>query len=355
MKLYRKSRKGKYGLVGDCEIIQKTEHNLILQMPNYALSVGYKDLQQKDYVLKNNDGSIYSVKALPTKKQVEAAIADKIRISEELTKEAERFKKLSDKSIKGWETRRRINQSKEQDMAQEELATPKPDEGLKCTMQAKEQEMVQIKETEDKHVSKTGVNKARIAEIVEDKSLTAKDIYNKIMTEFCITRTQARDQIAMCRKKQREAVKNQMSCEPVEIRNDTPESKNDTPEIKNDTPESKNDKPESKNDTPEINKEEGISTEYGNLSLLEDETSKEIDYNEKGTVVDEVNHPEHYKAGGIECIDYLQAKLTEEQFEGFCVGNALKYISRYRHKNGKEDLEKSRWYLNRILNHNEPA
>ena len=68
---------------------------------------------------------------------------------------------------------------------------------------------------------------------------------------------------------------------------------------------------------------------------------------------DNVNHPAHYKSGGIETIDYLKAKLSKEEFEGYCVGNCIKYLSRYKHKNGLEDLKKSRWYMNALIEHME--
>lgn len=64
--------------------------------------------------------------------------------------------------------------------------------------------------------------------------------------------------------------------------------------------------------------------------------------------MDKIN-PEHYKVGGMEVIDILQAKLTPEQFEGFLLGNVFKYAFRYRHKNGTEDLQKSQWYLNKLI------
>jgi len=68
------------------------------------------------------------------------------------------------------------------------------------------------------------------------------------------------------------------------------------------------------------------------------------------TKADMVNHPPHYTRGGIETIDFLEAKMTPEQFEGFCVGNALKYISRSGHKNdATEDYRKAVWYLNRMI------
>lgn len=64
---------------------------------------------------------------------------------------------------------------------------------------------------------------------------------------------------------------------------------------------------------------------------------------------DTVNNPLHYTTGGIETIDYLKAKMTSEQFRGFLIGNVLKYVSRYPHKNGVEDLKKAEWYLNRLI------
>ena len=63
----------------------------------------------------------------------------------------------------------------------------------------------------------------------------------------------------------------------------------------------------------------------------------------------DVINPEHYKDGGIEPFDYMRAKLSPEGLEGFAVGNVIKYISRYRKKNGLEDLRKSRWYLDKLI------
>lgn len=64
---------------------------------------------------------------------------------------------------------------------------------------------------------------------------------------------------------------------------------------------------------------------------------------------DMVNHPDHYTTGGIEVIDYLKAKLTDEEFAGFCKGNIIKYLSREKHKGGIESLKKAQWYLNRLI------
>ncbi len=65
--------------------------------------------------------------------------------------------------------------------------------------------------------------------------------------------------------------------------------------------------------------------------------------------VDEINHPQHYTAGKIEVIDYIMDKLTKQQFEGYCIGNVMKYVSRYRFKGGMSDLEKARWYLEKLI------
>lgn len=64
---------------------------------------------------------------------------------------------------------------------------------------------------------------------------------------------------------------------------------------------------------------------------------------------DVVNSPNHYTAGGIETIDYIKAKMTSDQFAGYCTGNILKYISRYPFKNGVEDLEKAKVYLEWLI------
>ena len=68
---------------------------------------------------------------------------------------------------------------------------------------------------------------------------------------------------------------------------------------------------------------------------------------------DPVNHPCHYTQGSIECIDAIRAALTDEEFRGFCKGNALKYLHRERHKGGDESLEKAMWYIKRALNDSE--
>ena len=69
------------------------------------------------------------------------------------------------------------------------------------------------------------------------------------------------------------------------------------------------------------------------------------------TKQDMVNHPNHYKTkSGIEAIDIIEA-FTEglTGYEAVETGNILKYICRWKKKNGLEDLKKAQWYLNRLI------
>lgn len=66
---------------------------------------------------------------------------------------------------------------------------------------------------------------------------------------------------------------------------------------------------------------------------------------------DLVNHPKHYKAvNGLETIDVIEA-FTEnlKGIEATDTGNVLKYMCRWKEKNGLQDLEKARWYLNHLI------
>jgi hypothetical protein len=63
---------------------------------------------------------------------------------------------------------------------------------------------------------------------------------------------------------------------------------------------------------------------------------------------DNIN-PEHYKSKSKETIERLQDNLTQGEFKGYLKGNILKYLDRYEHKNGVEDLSKMQWYLNKLI------
>ena len=61
------------------------------------------------------------------------------------------------------------------------------------------------------------------------------------------------------------------------------------------------------------------------------------------------SNPSHYNSLGLEPIDYIRANFSKEKMEGLFEGNVIKYISRYKSKNGVEDLIKCRTYLNWLI------
>jgi hypothetical protein len=65
---------------------------------------------------------------------------------------------------------------------------------------------------------------------------------------------------------------------------------------------------------------------------------------------DTVNKPTHYNNGKVECIEAIDASMSDIEFRGYLKGNVLKYVWRYLYK-GKplEDLKKARWYLDRLI------
>jgi len=63
---------------------------------------------------------------------------------------------------------------------------------------------------------------------------------------------------------------------------------------------------------------------------------------------DPVNHPDHYTSGNIECLDAIKSALGEN-YQSYVQGNLIKYIWRFNHKNGVEDLKKAQFYLNDLI------
>lgn len=84
-------------------------------------------------------------------------------------------------------------------------------------------------------------------------------------------------------------------------------------------------------------------TSYSNIMKEIEKTSNRI-----VDKIDMVNSPPHYNEAGIECIDALAAALGDG-FEFYLQGNIMKYLWRYRYKNGTEDLKKARWYLDKLI------
>lgn len=62
------------------------------------------------------------------------------------------------------------------------------------------------------------------------------------------------------------------------------------------------------------------------------------------------NHPAYYNQGKVECIDAIEAAtINLTGFEGFCVGNAIKYLWRWKMKGKELDLEKAITYINMLI------
>lgn len=69
---------------------------------------------------------------------------------------------------------------------------------------------------------------------------------------------------------------------------------------------------------------------------------------------DPVNNPMHYQAGGIECIDVIEAVTADMRgMDAVCTANVLKYLWRWPKKGGIESLKKARWYLDRLIEQKE--
>ena len=85
---------------------------------------------------------------------------------------------------------------------------------------------------------------------------------------------------------------------------------------------------------------------------LEHALKKEAEKTMQEPKPDIINHPPHYTQGKIECIEaikYINNKLHTEGYEGYCLGNFIKYIWRCNYKNGWEDIDKAIFYLDELL------
>jgi hypothetical protein len=81
----------------------------------------------------------------------------------------------------------------------------------------------------------------------------------------------------------------------------------------------------------------------------------ELDTNEIERAVDKfdpVEKPKHYNSGKFEVIEIIESivnSMNLSPFEGYCIGNSLKYIARFKNKNGIEDIKKAQWHLERLI------
>lgn len=74
-------------------------------------------------------------------------------------------------------------------------------------------------------------------------------------------------------------------------------------------------------------------------------SKSDADYYEAKVIADPVNRPTHYTECSLECIDVMLAVFGRRAVTDFCIINAFKYMWRYDHKNGLEDLKKAERYL----------
>ena len=65
----------------------------------------------------------------------------------------------------------------------------------------------------------------------------------------------------------------------------------------------------------------------------------------------DVKNQQHYTAQAVQAIEYMEITMTPEQYEGYLLGNVIKYVSRYRGKNGLEDLRKAKVYMAWLVDH----
>ena len=89
------------------------------------------------------------------------------------------------------------------------------------------------------------------------------------------------------------------------------------------------------------------------MSNMNQEAWKELRKMTEESEQDMVNSPYHYqsynKELNIECIDAMRAAFGDEAVANFCICNAMKYVWRHMSKNGKQDIQKAVWYLNKYL------
>lgn len=105
------------------------------------------------------------------------------------------------------------------------------------------------------------------------------------------------------------------------------------------------------NTIEKIEKNEDISRDLieGNNFTKATVTLKELQ-----EIKNNVDHPKHYTNGKYECIDIIE-DVTKDLtgLEAVCTANVIKYMWRWKLKNGVEDLKKARWYLNKLIDNTE--
>lgn len=101
-----------------------------------------------------------------------------------------------------------------------------------------------------------------------------------------------------------------------------------------------------------VSSEGGQGGKADRSSDVEQGTSRESCYEEISQEKEMIIHPPHYASKDIECIDYIHAQLSHEEFAGYLRGNAIKYLSRFGTKDAKtQDAAKAIVYLGWLFAH----
>ena len=66
-------------------------------------------------------------------------------------------------------------------------------------------------------------------------------------------------------------------------------------------------------------------------------------------MTDIINKPSHYHSNGTDVIGFAEAQFSKEEQKGFHRINAIKYLTRYDRKNGIEDLNKAKFYIDKLI------
>ena len=107
----------------------------------------------------------------------------------------------------------------------------------------------------------------------------------------------------------------------------------------------------------DVNSEANVMEAIANRPIFENVNTANAQWMQLSSITnkvepaDNVNHPQHYQSkSGLETIDVIEA-FTEDLVGGEATntGNVLKYMCRWKSKNGLEDLKKARWYLDRLI------
>lgn len=94
---------------------------------------------------------------------------------------------------------------------------------------------------------------------------------------------------------------------------------------------------------------------YERLEKIDETDAEEAKAEKMNTDKEMVNHPSHYTSGKVECIDAIESATGDlTGIEAVCTANVIKYVWRWKFKNGVEDLEKASWYLNKLIDQIKP-